>query len=497
MDGIFHPPEVVKEFGLDEFVLLPIDAEHSPVGADQLPRFFCLFYCPPGSTAKRVHDQDLALIQRCLGNMIFNAFSARRQRIIQKLTEFLSGSHDGGNERVLEYFRSECLPCEASFQLSVRSVRNNELDVVSATGNRTELNNKSAFRLWSTLANAEGAMIIADADLPKDCDAISGLVWQQKTEIPRERTMYVFFNKVSPCPLRGMGKENPGKEKFVDHFGFEDRELLEEIGSHIRAFTETSAEKKKRDNNSRIVSHESSQPFFDILSLLSKHKSHASHFPWDETIDKIEDAARLGHAMVEMNTELTDDKLNSMSVNGPNTYQIEYELVRLKKSLRRVCEDARFRNDNIRIDVSSACRSLDLNMRVLTTIFINTVTNSIKYSKRSDQESWCNFLVRRVYSSDDSEWNRLGLPHERRGKGILFSTTDNGIGIPDRYKERVFEQEFQVDNRSAARGLGLGLWHVKRVVTALGGDIWIQSGSDFPKDTEDKTRVSVLLPMRW
>lgn len=496
-DCVFHPTEVVDRVGLDEFVFLPIDAEHAPSGLDEPPRFFCLLYCRPGVKASNVHIRDLELIQRCLGNMIFNTFSAQRQDIIKKLTNYLAESHDSGNERVLEYLRTSCIPSAAAFQLTVQSLKNNKLSIIPASGNSADISEETALHIWNAMEDTEGAAIIPAEHLPEKCSATSALIWQRKTENARERTMHIFFNKISNCPLHGQGAEPTGKKTFVDHFGFDDRELLEEIGAHIRAFTETFAEKQRRDNNSRIVSHESSQPFFDILSLLSKHRLHASHFPWAETIDRIEDAARLGHAMVEMNTELTDSKLKRMTLDGSTSYILRYELLRLRRSLRRVCEDARFTNDSIQIDVSAACRSLSINMSIVTTIFINTVTNSIKYSDRSNSNSWCNFSVQRMYSSDDFDWTKMNTPTKYRRKGILFTTTDNGVGIPDQFKERVFEQEFQVDNRRAARGLGLGLWHLKRVAMALDGDIWIQSGSDFPDGVQDKTRVSVLLPMKW
>ncbi|MEP1934970.1 MAG: sensor histidine kinase [Roseibium sp.] len=492
--GLFHPKDTAEKYGLDQFVFLPIDAEHAPKGEAELPRFFCLLYCPTGVVAENIHGRDLELIQRCLGNMVFNTFSARRQSIIKQLTNFLASSHDSGSARVLEYLRTNCIQCSAAFQVTIRSLRNKEFDIAEATGNSLRLTQSAMLKLWENSSEIDGASIIAANDLPTDLSAKSALIWQQRTENPRERTMYLFADKISDCPLQGMGDEPPGVMNYVDHFGFDDCELLTEIGSHIGAFTETSAEKKRRDNNSRIVAHESSQPFFDIRNQLAKHSVYPKHYTWEDTIERINDAAILGHAMVEMNTELTEEKLRRMPLFGKTTYLMDHELSRLKRSLRRVCEDARFPDSALNIDVSPACRSLEINMRIVTTIFINTVTNSIKYSNRKKADSWCNFGVKRVYSGDFIAWSHLGIPKNRQRTGILFTTSDNGIGIPQKYKERIFEQEFQVDNRRAARGLGLGLWHVKRIVNAMAGDIWVQSDGDFTAGSEIKTRVSVLLP---
>ncbi len=69
------------------------------------------------------------------------------------------------------------------------------------------------------------------------------------------------------------------------------------------------------------------------------------------------------------------------------------------------------------------------------------------------------------------------------GKGeIKVSVRDNGIGIPEDRRERVF-QLFQRDAGASIPGYGIGLAHCQRIVKAHGGDIWIESepggGSNF------------------
>ncbi len=69
--------------------------------------------------------------------------------------------------------------------------------------------------------------------------------------------------------------------------------------------------------------------------------------------------------------------------------------------------------------------------------------------------------------------------------GVLFFVRDSGIGIPDDFKEIIFERFRQVDNTSSREygGNGLGLSICKGIVNAMQGKIWFDSrvdqGSDF------------------
>ncbi len=70
---------------------------------------------------------------------------------------------------------------------------------------------------------------------------------------------------------------------------------------------------------------------------------------------------------------------------------------------------------------------------------------------------------------------RLGL----RGGAVLLTVADEGPGIPDDEKERVFTRFYQADAGRAARGrgVGLGLAICLEIVTAHGGAIWVADNS--------------------
>jgi signal transduction histidine kinase len=60
---------------------------------------------------------------------------------------------------------------------------------------------------------------------------------------------------------------------------------------------------------------------------------------------------------------------------------------------------------------------------------------------------------------------------------ISVSVTDTGPGIPEEYREKIFEKFSQVEGqeRRRGRGSGLGLAFCKLAVEAHGGHIWVES----------------------
>jgi signal transduction histidine kinase len=60
-----------------------------------------------------------------------------------------------------------------------------------------------------------------------------------------------------------------------------------------------------------------------------------------------------------------------------------------------------------------------------------------------------------------------------------FTISDQGVGIRNEHRDRVFDLFYRVDSSdTAARGMGLGLHLVKKIIEAHNGRIWVTGNKD-------------------
>ena len=96
------------------------------------------------------------------------------------------------------------------------------------------------------------------------------------------------------------------------------------------------------------------------------------------------------------------------------------------------------------------------NDKHLRQVLINLVSNAVKYSP---------------------EGGKVRLSARREGDRTIIAVEDQGIGIPPRAREIIFDRFYRVDNtdRRTIGGTGLGLTLVREIVIAHRGRIWVES----------------------
>jgi two-component system sensor histidine kinase GlrK len=120
----------------------------------------------------------------------------------------------------------------------------------------------------------------------------------------------------------------------------------------------------------------------------------------------------------------------------------------------------------------------------------NLLENAIKFSPQGGEVA---VTVAEMSSRDErvppARWSAL----KRRGLGgdaVLITVSDEGPGVPDADKDRVFARFYQAEAGRAipARGVGLGLAICLEIISAHGGVIWVSNNT--PKGSV----FNVLLP---
>lgn len=73
---------------------------------------------------------------------------------------------------------------------------------------------------------------------------------------------------------------------------------------------------------------------------------------------------------------------------------------------------------------------------------------------------------------------RVGIESHPRGDHHVIVVADNGQGVPEEARERIFQQFEQVSRGDARTdsGVGLGLSITRRLIEAMGGEVWYEPG---------------------
>lgn len=89
-------------------------------------------------------------------------------------------------------------------------------------------------------------------------------------------------------------------------------------------------------------------------------------------------------------------------------------------------------------------------------VLVNLLTNAIKYSPKG---------------------GRISIASVKKGREVVVSVSDNGIGIDKKYQQKIFERLYQVTEvrEKTFPGLGIGLFISHEIINMHGGRMWVES----------------------
>jgi light-regulated signal transduction histidine kinase (bacteriophytochrome) len=93
---------------------------------------------------------------------------------------------------------------------------------------------------------------------------------------------------------------------------------------------------------------------------------------------------------------------------------------------------------------------------LLTTVFQNLLGNALKFRGEDDP--------------------RISVAAQRAAEFWEFSVTDNGIGVPPEYADRIFVIFQRLHDRQAYPGTGIGLALCRKIIEYHGGRMWLDTG---------------------
>ncbi len=144
--------------------------------------------------------------------------------------------------------------------------------------------------------------------------------------------------------------------------------------------------------------------------------------------------------------------LNYASVKKPEAMTPPVEL---EKIVKEVIGDFHFLMLEKKAEVTCGpLPALAINPGLAGLLFQNLIGNAMKYCEKEP---------------------RIHISAARQGKEWLFSVQDNGIGVPEESRERVFVLFEKVATRQKYPGSGIGLATCQKIVERYGGHIGVEA----------------------
>jgi len=128
----------------------------------------------------------------------------------------------------------------------------------------------------------------------------------------------------------------------------------------------------------------------------------------------------------------------------------------IKKAVTVIENQAKAKSIVLKINVPQGLPKIKADEARFSQVMINLLDNAIKYS---------------------SEGGTTTISTKVVDNALQFDISDTGIGISENDLPRIFERFYRVDKARSRElgGTGLGLSIVKHIVSAHGGQVWVQS----------------------
>ena len=201
------------------------------------------------------------------------------------------------------------------------------------------------------------------------------------------------------------------------------------------------------------VSHELRTPLSIIKGYATLLLDYDERLVNEEKREYLESIDRATNRL----TELVDHILD-MSRLESGLLQLERAPTSIAKLAREAVAEARVRapDHKIRLNMANRLPKADVDAKRIRQVLDNIIDNAVKYSP---------------------EKTTITVSAERKDDELVVSISDQGVGIPAKDLDRIFDRMFRVEQglTPTVDGVGLGLAICKGLIEQHGGRIWMES----------------------
>ena len=230
---------------------------------------------------------------------------------------------------------------------------------------------------------------------------------------------------------------------------FEETDSVQWI---LRNITERKELDALRDDMTAMIYHDIRSPLGNIVSSLELMNGM---IPPDETLQTMLNIARNSTGRIQRLVNSLLD-INRLESGQPIVDQHAIDpLVLIRESLRDVEPSATGRQQKMENKALGVLPLIWVDVDMIHRMFINLLENAIKYTPVGGQIE-------------------IGA-QTTGGTAVKFWVRDNGPGISNADRDRIFDKFTRLRGKNNPGGLGVGLAFCKLAVLGHGGQIWVES----------------------
>jgi len=237
-----------------------------------------------------------------------------------------------------------------------------------------------------------------------------------------------------------------------------EQELKKALEELERAHSELKKMDAVKTEFLNITSHELRSPLTSILGYTELLN--------DGLLGSITDAQKEAINGVLRNSQqlsrLVEDLLDFTSMES-GTMRLDLRPCRISSILTNAVDSMKSIIDeaecNIILDMPSDLPMVKGDTERIIQVIYNLIDNAIKFSPRA---------------------GNIRIGAKKANEYVEVYVSDEGIGIPVKERDKIFDKFYQIDmsDRRRVRGIGLGLAISKAIIEASGGSIWVESEID-------------------
>lgn len=212
-----------------------------------------------------------------------------------------------------------------------------------------------------------------------------------------------------------------------------------------------------KDEFVSIVSHQLRTPASAVKWYLEALIDNRHGNPMNEwQTSKLNQAFQSNERMIH----LINDLLNVSRIDS-NRVELRITPCKLQEVIDTEIEElahfASAHNVSIENTITDTIPAVDIDVDKVREVVVNALTNAIKYTK--------------------SGHHTVHISAQEQGDKVVFTVHDEGIGIPKKDLNHMFEKFYRADNaiESQTEGSGLGLYIARQIVQLHGGEMTIAS----------------------